>query len=347
MPLEDRRARTVTVSIPPDAAGIRIDAYLAKRFSYRTQLQWQEQMTLATLRVNEAPVAPDYLLEQGNVIAYDAGQRAEPPVPKDWQIAYEDPSMLVVNKPGGLPCHPSGAYFAHTLSEMLRSSQAEARIANRLDRETSGLVVFGLSKPAAGAIGKQFAARTVRKEYLVLVHGDFPDELEAEGFLERDTDCEVRKKRRFVTTPAAESAESATTRFRLISRGSGLSLVQALPHTGRLHQIRATLCSLGFPVVGDKIYGLDPGFFLRFIGDRLTAEDETRLIMPHQALHAWRLGLWSPHSGEEIEVAADLPATFLAAIARAGIRAEACEFRSLAAPQGQDGSDANGDFGDG
>jgi 23S rRNA pseudouridine955/2504/2580 synthase/23S rRNA pseudouridine1911/1915/1917 synthase len=308
--LTDRRARTVTVAVPAEVAGVRLDAYLAGRFTYRTLEQWQEQIAEVALRINDTAVAPEYVLQVGDIIAHDTGRRAEPPVPKDWQILHADSAMLIVNKPAGLPCHPSGAYFAHTLNEMLRTSHPEARLVNRLDRETSGLVVFGLSKAAAGSLGKQFAARTVRKEYLVLVHGEFPEELEAEGFLERDPDSEVRKKRRFVPAIGAEGAESAKTQFRLLSYGDGLSLVQALPHTGRLHQIRATLCSLGFPVVGDKIYGLDSGLFLRFIGDGLTPEDEARLVLPNQALHAWRLGIQSPQTGEELAFEADLPATF-------------------------------------
>ena len=202
---------------------------------------------------------------------------------------------------------------------MLRSSQPEARLVNRLDRETSGLVLFGLSKEAAGNLGKQFSGRTVSKEYLVLVHGDFPDELEAEGFLERDTDCEVRKKRRFVTEPSSELAESAKTRFRVIARNEGFSLVQALPHTGRLHQIRATLCSLGFPVVGDKIYGLDPSLFLRFIGDGLTAADKQGLLLTHQALHAWRLTLRTPHTGEELTLETEPPAEFARTLQKLGL----------------------------
>lgn len=319
MSAPDRKALTVTVVIPPEAVGTPVDSYLAGRFTYRTREQWQDQIAEGTLRVNGTPTAPDYLLRTGDVIAHDTGRRPEPPVPQDWRIVYQDPAMLAINKPGGLPCHPSGAYFSHTLNEMLRSSQPEARLVNRLDRETSGLVIFGLSKEAAGALGKQFSARTVTKEYLVLVHGAFPDELEADGFLERDSDCEVRKKRRFVVTPSAEAAESATTRFRVRTRYAGFSLIQAQPHTGRMHQIRATLCSLGFPVVGDKLYGLDPGFFLRFIGDGLTPEDKERLLMSHQALHAWRLRLRSPHSGEELALETEPPAEFSQTLRKLGL----------------------------
>lgn len=311
--------RTVTAVIPAEAVGLRVDDYLAGRFTYRTREQWQEQMAEGSLRVNDASVSPDYCLCAGDVIAHDTGVRPEPPVPTDWTIVYEDPSMLAINKPGGLPCHPSGAYFSHTLNEMLRSSQPEARLVNRLDRETSGLVLFGLSKAAAGNLGKQFSGRRVTKEYLVLVHGEFPNALEAEGFLERDSDCEVRKKRRFVSEPSSEVAESAKTRFHLLAQHEGFSLVQALPHTGRLHQIRATLCSLGYPVVGDKIYGLDPSFFLRFIGDGLTEEDEQRLLMSHQALHAWRLTLRTPHTGEELTLRTEPPAEFATTLNQLGL----------------------------
>lgn len=304
--MSDRNRRTVRSPVPEQAIGQALGTYLAARFTYRSEDQWSAEIADGNLRINDAPTTPDYRLAAGDEIVYDAGRHAEPPVPTDWAIVYEDPSMLIVDKPAGLPSHPSGAYFAHTLSEMVRSSHPEARIVNRLDRETSGLVVFGLSKSTAGALGKQFAARSVDKRYLVVVHGAFPDDLTADGFLERDSDCEVRKKRRFVTEPG-ENAESAHTVFRRLAEGDGLSLVEAHPETGRLHQIRATLCSLGFPVVGDKIYGLDPGFFLRFIANALTAEDKATLRLENQALHAHTLTLRGPHTGAELTVEAKAP----------------------------------------
>jgi RluA family pseudouridine synthase len=298
--------RIVRSRVPDEAVGTALDRYLAARFTYRSGAQWRQEIAQGTLRLNDVRVEPERLLAAGDEIVYDSGRSPEPAVPDNWRIIYEDPAMLIVDKPAGLPCHPSGAYFSHTLSEMLRSSHPEARIVNRLDRETSGLVVFGLSKAAAGALGRQFSERSVDKTYLALVHGRFPQELEADGFLERDSDCEVRKKRRFVSEPTSESAESARTAFRHLQDCGALSLIEARPYTGRLHQIRATLCSLGFPLVGDKIYGLDPTCFLRFIGGELTTADLAGLRLENQALHAWKLSLRSPHSGQKLSVMSPL-----------------------------------------
>ncbi len=216
---------------------------------------------------------------------------AEPPVLRSVGILYEDDDLLVADKPGNLPCHPGGRYCGNTLLHLLRARGGNGenlRIINRLDRETSGIVLVAKTAAMAKSLAGQFRRHTAQKEYTVLVHGAFPAHLEARGWLLPDADSVIRKKRRFVTdkdspTPEAESAE---TDFELLALQDGISRVLARPRTGRTHQIRATLLSLGFPVVGDKIYGLDETFFLRFITDALTDSDRARLILPRQALHA-------------------------------------------------------------
>ncbi len=216
---------------------------------------------------------------------------AEPPVLRSAGILYEDDDLVVADKPGNLPCHPGGRYCANTLLHLLRDRAGDGgklRIINRLDRETSGIVLVAKSAAMSRSLSGQFRRHTAQKEYTVLVHGDFPVHLEARGWLVPDADSVIRKKRRFVTcsAPPAPGAESAETDFELVEARDGISRVLARPRTGRTHQIRATLLSLGFPVVGDKIYGLDETFFLRFITDALTEADRARLVLPRQALHA-------------------------------------------------------------
>ena len=127
------------------------------------------------------------------------------------------------------------------------------------------------------------------KIYRVLVHGaDFPDHLEASGWLAHDSASPIARKRAFFTTPMPEG-ESAHTSFVKLASGNGFSLLEATLHTGRMHQIRATLWSLGYPVAGDKIYGVDETVFLRAAKGRLTLEDSRRLILQNQALHAWKI----------------------------------------------------------
>lgn len=211
------------------------------------------------------------------------------PVDKDVRIIFEDDGLLVIDKPGNLPCHPGGSYLNNTLLHVLRGRGYESLyIMNRLDRETSGIVLLAKNLEVAKSLTNQFKNHTVQKEYTVLVHGEFPEKLVAAGWLVRDQNSLIVKKRRLVQNAEKppQNAEFAETEFERISFHNGISRLTARPKTGRTHQIRATLFSLGYPVAGDKIYGLDETIFLRFITDSMTNSDREKLIYARQALHA-------------------------------------------------------------
>ena len=148
---------------------------------------------------------------------------------------------------------------------------------------------------------------TSAKKYQVLVHGDFPEKLAAAGFLYRAGGV-IRKKRTFsFTIPENLPYESADTVFHTLKRGGGFSLLQAELGTGRMHQIRATLCSLGFPVAGDKLYGVDERFYLKLKEDSLSDGDRAKLLLDRQALHCCKLNFLHPYTGENMEFESELP----------------------------------------
>ena len=184
---------------------------------------------------------------------------------------------------------------------------------NRLDRETSGVMLFAKSGTAARKLASLFESGSIQKTYFAIVFGDFPDWEKTIGFLSADPESQISKKRRFTRDFPGDAADvvSCDTDFRKILSGNGMSLVECLPHTGRLHQIRATLFSLGYPMVGDKLYGPDETIFLRFIEDGMTDDDRALLRMDHQALHAGRLVFRSPFTGEDLCLEADVPDDFL------------------------------------
>ena len=304
--ISDRRiAETV---IEPDGNGVRLDFYLQKRFSYRSRTEWQKSIAEGEILLNGKPTKPSRRLQTGEVIAFQPKTVEEPAVDSSFEILEETSEYLAVSKSGNLPCHPAGAFFKHTLWYLLRERYGEnIHIATRLDRETSGVVLVARTRDAAVAFTRELMANRVGKRYLAFVHGDFPEEpVHASGWLSADPGSKIRKKRRFTEECPGGEAETAETDFRLIARQDGLSAVEALPATGRLHQIRATLCSLGYPMVGDKLYGLDDTFFSRFVSDSLTEEDRRRLILPRQALHAHSLEM--PYRGGVLSFSAPLPA---------------------------------------
>jgi len=307
--------RKIAIRIDIEEAGIPVLDFLTERFRYQNRPKWQKDIEAGYVRLNEEPLSAESILSPSDTLSYQPPEDIEPPVAQDYEIVYRDDAILVIDKPGNLPCHPGGRYFAHTLWGLLKTREGLENIhfVHRLDRETSGLVLVAKDPETARICQAQFESGTVRKVYQVLVEGNFPSEpVIADGFLIPDADSPVRKKRRFISSdaeaPIPDQSQSCRTLFRLLDRQGPLSLIEARPETGRLHQIRATLCSMGYPVVGDKLYGVDDTLFLRFIEDRLTPEDRIRLRMDRQALHASELGFRHPRTENKLSFGIPCPA---------------------------------------
>lgn len=323
--------RIVESVIPVECAGMSLLDYLSQRYDYLQRHQWQEQLEMGKLQIDDRLVTCNQLLPLGAVLHFDALGLEEQEVDWDIQLLHEDDNTIIVNKPGNLPCHPAGRFFNHTLWAWLIQCRglAQAHFVNRLDRETSGIVMVAknsrFAAKAAKALQRLDQQQLVAKEYSVVVHGRVPqDSFTATGWLDFDAASQVRKKRRFTpaidpTAPPPDSrAQSCSTSFQCrgycrptldgafqMDPAGEFTLLNAQLHTGRTHQIRATLCSLGYPVVGDKIYGVDDTLYLRFIDNTLTPQDLQRLILPRQALHARSLSI------PELEIAVQAPPPFI------------------------------------
>ncbi|MFH7319965.1 RluA family pseudouridine synthase [Desulfurivibrio sp. D14AmB] len=304
--------RVCAVRVEAGQAGGSVLDFVAGRFTYLTREQWRRELAAGRLRVNGEPVAPERILVAADQVSYQGAELAEPPVAADFSVVYEDDDLLVVNKPAPLPCHPGGRYFRHTLWWLLRErgGLVQPLLVNRLDRETSGLVLVAKNRAAARECARQWREQQVGKNYLVLVEGEFPPgEQVAVGFLAPDPASRIRKKSRFFPQgqPAPAGAVPCATHFRRLALQRKISLLEVRPLTGRCHQIRATLCSLGFPVVGDKIYGPDEEFFLRFLTDGLTPADHRHLRLPRQALHSAGLQMRHPADQRPLEFSCPIP----------------------------------------
>ena len=228
---------------------------------------------------------------------------------RNYTILLENKDFIAVNKNGSIPVHPSGCYYYNTLLNVLQEQYGQLFIVNRLDRETSGVTLFAKHSKAASLLAQLFTGHNLKKTYYAIVHGLVPDTLIAQGYLCSDTNSVVRKKRKFVQELPVhcDDAETCCTFFKKVAADQQFSVVECLPETGRLHQIRATLCSLGYPLVGDKLYGINDQFYLRHIEGTLTEADRKQLILTRQALHAGALAFTSPFTGKEIICHAPLP----------------------------------------
>lgn len=218
-------------------------------------------------------------------------------------VIHEDADLLVVHKPADLVCHPTkGDEYSSLISRtrLYLGATGEPRLVNRLDRETSGLVVIAKNPAAARELGKIWETRAVRKEYLAIVHGHVTAEQGViDAPLGRDEasrvaikDCvrpdgalaqtEFFVEKRFVRAVASPKPSSPALQ-------SDFSVLRLHPLTGRKHQIRIHLAHLGHPIVGDKLYGGDEDLYLALVEHRLTEEQRARLMLPGHALHAGRI----------------------------------------------------------
>lgn len=305
--------RRIISKISESESGMLILDFLVKRYRFKNADQWMNVLSAGEVMLNGGAAHTESVLKTGDELCYEAPEAPEPEVDWDISIIYEDKDLIAVNKSGNLPCHPAGCYHKNTLLYHLkeRLNVETLHLINRLDRETSGITVAAKNAVAARKISNQFLSHSVRKLYSVVIEGEFAVEMNAAGWLINDNKSLIRKKRLFIPEMAGKNpqakAEWAETRFELIQCCDMLSLVNVELLTGRLHQIRATLCSLGYPVVGDKMYGVDENNFLRFISDQLTEDDRHKLRLQRQALHARELHLQHPSTGEPMILKAPLP----------------------------------------
>ena len=309
--------RRAAAKVPPLGAGKTLWDYLSGRFNYHSCEEWRQRIIKGELSLNdEICTDPDRILQLNEMLEYHPAQLIEPAVCKDYRIIYEDEWLLVIDKPGNLPVHPAGPYFAHTLWALLKESGYEnIHFVNRLDRETSGLMIA--AKDAESAAKLNATLPDMFKRYNVVIHGVFPDSLTAAGYLVPDTASPIRKKQRFIAESTAENmpelpakAVSVQTAFQLLQNNEKFSLLNAVLQTGRMHQIRATLCSLGYPVAGDKLYGVNEQFYRKLALDTLTEDDRRELVLDRQALHCCEISFIHPVSEQKITLRSPVPEEF-------------------------------------
>jgi 23S rRNA pseudouridine1911/1915/1917 synthase len=213
----------------------------------------------------------------------------------------ETEDYIVVNKPAPLKIHPGAPNGASTLFDLLREFLAyeianggQVSIINRLDRETSGVVLVAKTPAMAREFGMAMMGRLVRKSYLAVTHG-WPqwDQMECDGPILRKAD--VAESPIWVKQMVHPDGAHCLTTFRVLKRVTHserrFSLIEAAPHTGRMHQIRVHLSHLGHPVVGDKLYGEDETCYLDFMETGWTPDLEKRLLLRRHALHSHLLAL--------------------------------------------------------
>lgn len=220
-------------------------------------------------------------------------------------ILYEDHSLIAFNKPSGLAVQ-AGSGIGRSLDDLMaafaKSNGKRPRLVHRLDQGTSGVIVAAKTQPVAAKLSEAFAGRDVQKTYLALVKGLLPDA--DEGLIDAPLVKveESGKARMIVAKPERKGAQAARTGWRVRARNGAFALMELAPETGRMHQIRVHLMSLGCPILGDALYG------------------EGRATAPRLMLHAARLDLPHPE-GKRLVLESPLPEDFRQVAISAGLQA--------------------------
>jgi 23S rRNA pseudouridine1911/1915/1917 synthase len=300
--------------VPAEAAGERLDVFLARRMPdwSRSQIQRLIRQGGVTLGVTPARKAGEEI-GAGTRIAVRAEREELRAAPEDLPLAivYEDADLLVVNKAAGMVVHVGAGVKLGTLVNALLHHVAalsgvggELRpgIVHRLDKMTSGLVIVAKNDAAHRRLSEQFKSRQVHKTYVALVHGRVAhDRGQISKPVGRDPSRRTRMK------AGGIAARPALTRYQVARRFAHFTLVEAEPETGRTHQIRVHLASIGHPVVGDLTYGAPARI-------RIGGREEPTLSRTF--LHAAKLAFKHPRTGQELDFRAPLPEELEATLRR-------------------------------
>lgn len=289
------------LTVPPGAAGSRLDRWLAASLPELSRARLQALIAEGRVTVDGRARKASYHLAGGERVEV----RIPPPPPEELvpepielTILYEDDHVLVVDKPAGMVVHPGAGHDAGTLAAAALAHAPSTAgvggprrpgIVHRLDKGTSGVLVLAKSRAAYEGLVRQLAARAVRRRYLAVVHGRLQ---RSEGVVDAPIGRDPRHRKRMAVLPPGKG-RPALTRWRVIERFRDHTLVEARLETGRTHQIRVHMASLGHPVVGDDLYG----------------HRRPRPPIPFEghALHAAEIAFVHPVTGERMEFTAALP----------------------------------------
>ena len=280
---------------------MRLDQALVRLLPEYSRNRLQEWIRSGHVTMNDEPTSAKTKVWGGETIVVvpqpAPGDAAHLPEEIPLQVVFEDDQILVIDKPDGLVVHPgSGNWSGTLLNALLRhapqlSGVPRAGIVHRLDKDTSGLLVVAKTIPAQVDLVRQLLARSVTREYFAVVHGV----VARDGIVEAPIGRHPVSRTRMAVVARGKPA---TTHFAVLERGASWSLLRCRLETGRTHQIRVHLHSIGHPLIGDPVYRLSNR------GTTLPAE---ALVFPRQALHAATLALVHPQTGDRLTWRAPTP----------------------------------------
>ena len=300
---------------------LRIDKYLMLKLANASRTKIQAVADAGNILVNDKPVKSSYKVKPHDVV-----QVVMPNPPRDTElisqnipinIIYEDDEFLIVNKEAGMVVHPAYGNYDGTLVNALlyhlqnlptaKGGEIRPGLVHRIDKDTSGLLVIGKTELAMAHLSKQFFDHSISRKYQALVWGDFEEDTGTiGGYINRSN----HDRKVMTIFKDADKGKEAITHWRVLERFHYVTLIECELETGRTHQIRAHMQSIGHPLFGDPTYGgtrIVKGTtfarFSQFVENCFT-------LLPRQALHAKTLGITHPTTAERVEFDSELPIDF-------------------------------------
>ena len=291
----------IILKITEDNVGERIDKYLSNAIEGKTRSFIQGLIYDKAVIVNGKVIKSNYKLRKGDDIVVKLPEPIEldvKPENIELNIIYEDSDVIVVNKPKGMVVHPAPGNYNGTLVNGLLyhckylsgiNGVIRPGIVHRIDKDTTGILVIAKNDDAHNSLAKQFKDHSIKREYYALVEGKFSKD---SGTIDKPLG---RNKKDRLKMDIVEDGRRAVTHYEVLEQyDKGVSLIKCTLETGRTHQIRVHMASIGHPLVGDLVYGFK----------------KQKFKIEGQALHAKTLGFIHPRTGEYIEFTSELPEYF-------------------------------------
>ncbi len=299
--------------VPAEDEGQRLDVFLAQRLPQFSRTHLRRAIDRGTVLVDGVRTKVAYKLLPGQTIEIEAtAMPRQSPLPENipLEILFEDAHLAAINKPPGMVVHPAKGHWSGTLTSALAyhfstlssiGGATRPGIVHRLDRDTSGVIVVAKTDEAHARLAAQFEARQVFKQYFAICRGEIDRDRDR---VDQPIGAHPHHREKMAIRGGHETSRDARTEYEVVERFRGFTCLHAFPKTGRTHQIRLHLTHIGCPVACDKLYGGHDQITVADL-DRSSRDDTT--VIQRQALHALRLRIDHPLSGQPLEIEAPMP----------------------------------------